>query len=108
MCFSAGASFTAGVLLTVVGTETLRKVHKPSQIALAGIPVFCADIAPFRELGGSQVTYFPLDTDPSDLANQLTKSLESNSVFALRKRILQNYSWEKIYTNKIAPLLKKG
>jgi hypothetical protein len=42
MCFSAGASFTAGVMLTFVGTETLRKVHKPSQIALASIPVFFA------------------------------------------------------------------
>jgi len=42
MCFSAGASFTAGVLLTFVGTETVRKVHKPSQIALASIPVFFA------------------------------------------------------------------
>jgi len=42
MCFSAGASFTAGVLLTAVGSETVRKVHKPSQIALAGIPVFFA------------------------------------------------------------------
>jgi len=42
MCFSAGASFTAGVLLTVVGSETVRKVHKPSQIALASIPVFFA------------------------------------------------------------------
>ena len=42
MCFSAGASFTAGVLLTFVGTETIRKVHKPSQIALASIPLFFA------------------------------------------------------------------
>jgi hypothetical protein len=42
MCFSAGASFTAGVLLTVVGSETVRKVHKPSQFALASIPVFFA------------------------------------------------------------------
>jgi hypothetical protein len=42
MCFSAGASFTAGVLLTFVGTETIRKVHKPSQIALASIPMFFA------------------------------------------------------------------
>jgi hypothetical protein len=42
MCFSAGASFTAGVLLSVVGSETIRKVHKPSQIALASIPVFFA------------------------------------------------------------------
>jgi hypothetical protein len=42
MCFSAGASFTAGVLLTVIGTETLRKVHKPSQIIFASIPLFFA------------------------------------------------------------------
>ena len=42
MCFSAGASITAGVLLTVVGTETLRKVHKPEQIAFASIPIVFA------------------------------------------------------------------
>ena len=40
MCFSAGASFTAGVLLTFTGAETLRKVHKPSQIGFASIPIF--------------------------------------------------------------------
>ncbi len=42
MCFSAGASFTAGVLLTVVGVETLKKVHKPSQAVFSGIPLFFA------------------------------------------------------------------
>ena len=42
MCFSAGASITAGVLLTFAGAETLRKVHKPEQIAFASIPVVFA------------------------------------------------------------------
>lgn len=42
MCFSPGASFTASVLLTVVGVETVRKVHKPSQLAFAGIIAFFA------------------------------------------------------------------
>ena len=42
MCFSAGASFTSGALLSVIGTETLRKVHKPSQIVFACIPLFFA------------------------------------------------------------------
>jgi hypothetical protein len=42
MCFSAGASFTAGALLTLVGTETYRKVHKHAQLVLASIPVFFA------------------------------------------------------------------
>ncbi|MFA5859614.1 MAG: DUF6629 family protein [Elusimicrobiota bacterium] len=42
MCFSAPASFTAGVLLTFIGTETLKKVHKPSQIVLASMSLFFA------------------------------------------------------------------
>ena len=42
MCFSTGASITAGVLLTFAGTETLRKVHKPTQIVFASIPLFFA------------------------------------------------------------------
>ncbi len=40
MCFSAGASFTASVLLTFTGIETVRKVHKPSQIGFASFPIF--------------------------------------------------------------------
>lgn len=42
MCFSAGASFTAGVLLTFTGVETIKKVHKPSQLVLGVIPLFFA------------------------------------------------------------------
>jgi hypothetical protein len=42
MCFSASASITAGVLLTFIGTETVRKVHKPAQIIFASIPLFFA------------------------------------------------------------------
>jgi len=42
MCFSAGASFTASALLTFVGTETLRRVHKSSQTVFAAFPLFFA------------------------------------------------------------------
>jgi hypothetical protein len=42
MCFSASASLTAGVLLTFVGVETIKKVHKPEQIIFASLPVFFA------------------------------------------------------------------
>lgn len=42
MCFSAEASFTSSALLTVVGTLTLRKVHKPSQLVFVGITLFFA------------------------------------------------------------------
>lgn len=42
MCFSAGASFTAGVVLTAVGAATLKKVSKPSQFVFASITLFFA------------------------------------------------------------------
>ncbi|MHC1702863.1 MAG: DUF6629 family protein [Tenuifilaceae bacterium] len=40
MCFSAEASFVGGVIIASVGIATIRKVHKPSQILFASIPLF--------------------------------------------------------------------
>lgn len=40
MCFSAGASFAGGVIISAIGVATIREVHKPSQIVFACIPVF--------------------------------------------------------------------
>ncbi|MDD8017336.1 MAG: hypothetical protein PHP42_03065 [Bacteroidota bacterium] len=40
MCFSAGASFAGGVVVSSIGVAVLKKVHKPSQIVFATIPLF--------------------------------------------------------------------
>jgi hypothetical protein len=40
MCFSAGASFIGGVVISTIGVATIIKVHKPSQIVFASIPLF--------------------------------------------------------------------
>lgn len=42
MCFSANASFSAGVVLTVIGVATIKKVQHPSQIMFASIPLIFA------------------------------------------------------------------
>lgn len=42
MCFSAGASFSAGVVLTAMGAATLTESKKPSQLAFGIIPLFFA------------------------------------------------------------------
>lgn len=43
MCFSASASFGAGVILAVVSVISIKEVRKPSQIYFACIPIiFCA------------------------------------------------------------------
>jgi hypothetical protein len=40
MCFSAGASFVGGIIISGIGIATVRKVHKPSQLVFASIPLF--------------------------------------------------------------------
>ena len=40
MCFSAGASFAGSVVISAIGVATIIKIHKPSQIIFASIPLF--------------------------------------------------------------------
>jgi hypothetical protein len=40
MCFSTEASFIGGAVIIAIGIATVRKVHKPSQIVFAIIPLF--------------------------------------------------------------------
>ncbi len=40
MCFSAEASFAGGVIISAIGIVTIKKVHKPSQLVFASIPLF--------------------------------------------------------------------
>lgn len=39
MCFSASASFSAGVVLTVIGVASIKKTQHPSQLLFASIPL---------------------------------------------------------------------
>jgi glycosyltransferase involved in cell wall biosynthesis len=76
------------------------------EAGLTGLPVFCSDIDALRELGGEDVTYFDPDAPPSTVANLIAAAMKSSSRFALRRRILQEYSWERIYADRLAPLLR--
>jgi len=40
MCFSTEASFIGGAVISAIGIATIRKVHKPTQIVFAIIPLF--------------------------------------------------------------------
>lgn len=48
MCFSAGASFSAGVVLTVIGIATIKKADHKSLLLFAGIP-FVFGVQQFAE-----------------------------------------------------------
>jgi mannosylglucosylglycerate synthase len=78
------------------------------EAGLAGIPVFCADISSLRELGGKQAHYFSPDADPDEVGDQIADVLVADPTYEMHKRALSQYSWERIYQTRIAPLLEKG
>jgi glycosyltransferase involved in cell wall biosynthesis len=75
------------------------------EAGLANLPIFCSDISPLRNLGSSYVNYFSPDDDPEKIANAIVNRLSSNPVFQLRTNVREQYTWEGIYTQHIAPLL---
>lgn len=75
------------------------------EAGLAGLPIFCSDIPPLRNLGGSYATYFSPDADPNELADTIAKDLFLNPMFRMRTDVRRQYTWERIYTQKIAPIL---
>lgn len=76
------------------------------EAGLANLPVFCSDIPPLRELGGSDVFYFSPADDPETIATLIANQLSSNPGFRLRINVRRQYTWEGIYSRHIAPLLK--
>jgi glycosyltransferase involved in cell wall biosynthesis len=75
------------------------------EAGLANLPIFCSDISPLRDLGGSHVNYFSPDDDPEKVANLIVHCLSSTSLFQMRAKVREQYTWEGIYTRHIAPLL---
>ncbi len=76
------------------------------EAGLEGLPVFCADIPPLRELGGDWASYFSLDANPRDVAALISDRLASDPVFSLRVHVRRGYTWKQVYFEGIAPLLE--
>lgn len=77
------------------------------EAAFSRMPVFCADIAVLRELGGGDVSYFDPDADPLEVARQVQVRLEAESTSRWGRRAKHGYAWEQIHSQHIAPLIKE-
>ncbi len=78
------------------------------EAALAGIPIFCSDIPPFRETAGDAALRFDPGAPPAETARRIAAALRSDARAALRRRVRLTYTWQAIYRRDIAPLLGRG
>ncbi len=77
------------------------------EAGFAGIPVFCSDILPLKKLGGEFASYFSPEANPNVVGKMIADHFTNNKVFGLRKYVREQFTWERIYATKIAPLLKE-
>lgn len=77
------------------------------EAGMAGLPIFCADIPPFRETGQADVTYFdPVNEPPADIASRILSTLNASPTYRLRVRVRQQYRWDVLVEKHLVPLLE--
>lgn len=76
------------------------------EAGLAGIPIFCSDIPPLRKLGGEFAAYFAPDEEPKKVCDLIVERLRGNAVLEMKAFVRSNFTWDRIYKMKIAPLLQ--
>lgn len=75
------------------------------EAGLARLPIFCADIPPFRESAQSLAHFFALDQSPAHIAAEMAHFFANDERYRLTRRVLDEYAWETLYRTRIAPLL---
>jgi glycosyltransferase involved in cell wall biosynthesis len=75
------------------------------EAGLTRLPIFCSDILPFRESAGTHARYFALDESPAAIAAHLADFFAWDSRYQMKRRVIQEYAWERIFVERIEPLV---
>ena len=69
------------------------------------IPVFCARIEPMCSIVENNINLFDLDDTPKEVASRVANALYDDSGYRARKEVIKHYSWERLFDERIQPLL---
>jgi len=75
------------------------------EAALARVPTFTSNLAPFREIGGDAIRRFHLEEAPAACAQQIIHALMDDRAYRFRHRVLRAYRWDAVMQERIVPLL---
>lgn len=75
------------------------------EAGLVRLPIFCSDIPVFRESAQDNAHYFSLDESPAQIAQRIRRVLANDAAYRMKRRVLDEYSWERIFQERIEPLL---
>jgi mannosylglucosylglycerate synthase len=78
------------------------------EAGLAGMPIFCADIPPLRDLGLTYANYFSPDGPAAGIAARILEHLAASPVAGFRTHVRSHFAWREIYRKQIDVLIRKG
>jgi glycosyltransferase involved in cell wall biosynthesis len=78
------------------------------EAGLAGMPVFCADIPPLRDLGLDYANYFSPHGPAADIAARILAYFAGSPVAGFRTHVRSHFTWREIYRKQIGVLIGKG
>ena len=70
------------------------------------LPVFCSNIEPLKSIALSGTFLFDLRDAPRNVAERIRNAFEEDAIFKRKKQLLRDYSAERLYLDKIEPILR--
>lgn len=78
------------------------------EAGLTRLPVFCTDLAPFRESARREAHYIRRTDSPDAAAELIEHVLARDRAYRFKRRVLAEYMWERIFRDRIEPLIAGG
>lgn len=78
-----------------------------AEAALYRVPVVCTDLPAFREIAAEGVRYVPVEAGAKAFSDAVLEAV-ADAGTGLRRRVLREYSWERIIREQLEPLLNEA
>ncbi len=77
------------------------------EAGLARLPIFASDIPPVHESAGGLAFTFDPEGDPAPVARRIAEVLTHDRAYRMRRRVLQQFTWQRIIDERVIPLIEK-
>lgn len=78
------------------------------EAGLVRLPIFCSDLPPLRESAGEEAEYIASGANPEETAAHIGEVLAKDRAYRLKRRVVNEYSWKRIFSEKIEPCVVGG
>ncbi len=77
------------------------------EAGLLRCPIFASDIAPFREIGTTNINYFSLSDEPGTIADFILEQMKTMPQAYFYRKVIKNYSLHTTFRTTILPLIDR-